>query len=106
MSPGELVDQYRSKEAILRRGQGSDRSVRWDRSVYKSERDDRLARRHRDVLLAIECVCHRRGLPQTVGRKLPQSLAGPRVGRCKSAAVVAEEYQSACSTEHATPRLS
>jgi len=60
----------------------------------KPESDDALADGHHNVLLIIENVSHRRGLPQMVRRKVPQHGACRSICCHERAAILAEENQS------------
>lgn len=68
-----------------------------------SEGENDRASRNGDVLLAVELVCHRRGLPEAVGLIAPHGLACFGVDGYEGAAVFAEEDDAAGSGERAAP---
>src|SRR5262245_628131 len=64
-------------------------------SSIQTEREDRRAGCDRDVLLAVDGVGHRPGLPSLAGVELPERLSILRIGGDESASAVAIEQQPA-----------
>src|SRR5439155_421342 len=73
--------------------------------VLDRQRDDVGARRHGDVLRAVEHVGHGRRLPGVVGLKDPERLAVHGIRRHQTAAVLAENHQPAGGGQGAAPGI-
>src|SRR4051812_8923084 len=67
--------------------------------------DNIRPRSHRNVLLSVEDISHRRSLPELIGLETPQRLAVYRISRGKRAALIAENHDAARGRKSASPGI-